>query len=151
MGFMFYNCRHFTGKGLNSWKPIKCENMECMFTCCYNFNCDLSGWDVSNIKNMSGMFYDCIKFTGEGLNNWKPIKNSDMHSMFLHCKNFDCDLSGWDVSNVNDMGEMFKDCTKFMGRGLDEWKPIKCENMHSMFNYCKKFNCDLSGWDVSNV
>jgi len=82
------------------------------------------------------MFYNCIKFTGKGLNSWKPIKDSDMECMFSACENFNCDLSGWDVSNVKDMNCMFYGCTKFMGRGLDEWKPIKCENMKSMFNEC---------------
>ena len=42
-----------------------------------NHNFDVSKWDVSNVTNMSSMFY--------------------------YCKNFDCDLSNWDVSNVKDM------------------------------------------------
>ena len=48
-----------------------------------------------------------------------------MHGMFAWCKEFNCDLSGWNVSNVT--------------------------NMADMFNSCKEFNCDLSGWNVSNV
>ena len=30
-----------------------------MFYNCTNFNCDLSNWDISNIKNMSFAFYNC--------------------------------------------------------------------------------------------
>ena len=45
--------------------------------------------------------------------------------MFYECEKFNCDISRWDVSNV--------------------------ERMDFMFNYCEKFNCDLSHWDVSNV
>ena len=45
--------------------------------------------------------------------------------MFSECKNFYCDLSKWNVSNVT--------------------------NMDNMFDGCKKFNCDLSDWDVSNI
>ena len=35
---------------------------------------------------------------------------SDMQEMFKGCKNFNCDLSKWDISNVNDMKDMFNDC-----------------------------------------
>ena len=45
--------------------------------------------------------------------------------MFQDCKNFNCDLSNWNVSNV--------------------------ENMGNMFDECINFNSDLSKWDVSNV
>ena len=38
-------------------------------------------------------------------------------------ENFNCDLSKWDVSNVENMLDMFRDCIKF--------------------------NCDLSKWNVS--
>ena len=30
-----------------------------MFKGCENFNCDLSKWNVSIVKNMAGMFDDC--------------------------------------------------------------------------------------------
>ena len=31
--------------------------------------------------------------------------------MFEDCKNFNCDLSNWDVLNVITIGQMFKGCT----------------------------------------
>ena len=46
---------------------------------------------------------------------------------------------------------MFYKCINFTGKGLDNWKPIKCKNMKFMFQSCKKFDCDLSDWNVSNV
>ena len=33
--------------------------MYSMFWNCENFNSDLSKWDVSNVKDMSDMFYKC--------------------------------------------------------------------------------------------
>ena len=50
-------------------------------------NFDVSDWDVSNVKNMTGMFGFCNKF--------------------------DCDLSNWNVSNVTDMHALFYECNKF--------------------------------------
>ena len=81
-----------------------------MFYNCEKFNSDLSGWDVNNVEDM------CCMFSG--------------------CYNFNCDLSGWDVSNVEDLDFMFYNCKKFTGRGLDEWKPIKCKYKGYMFDEC---------------
>ena len=71
------------------------------------------------------MFYKCENFTGKGLENWDVSNVEDMQDMFEDCENFNCDLSKWDVSNVL--------------------------NMEYMFYNCKKFNCDLSSWNVSKV
>ena len=60
--------------------------MNWMFSYCKNLkSLDLSGWDTSNVKDMSGMFYDC-----------KRLKSLN--------------LSGWDTSNVYDMIYMFDYC-----------------------------------------
>jgi len=121
---------------IRHWDVSNVKDMECIFYVCYNFDCDLSGWDVSSVRIMNSMFDNCKKFTGKGLENWKSIKCIDMNCMFYNCVNFDCDLSGWDVSNVEDMGGMFYGCKNFIGRGLDEWKPIKCKNKIGMFDEC---------------
>ena len=53
-----------------------------MFYNCENFNCDLSNWDVSNVKNMICMFKFCKKFTGEGLENWNISNAKSMNYIF---------------------------------------------------------------------
>ncbi len=52
--------------------------------CGYDFNEDISNWDVSNVTNMESMFY--------------------------HCNEFNVDISGWNVSNVINMRFMFHSC-----------------------------------------
>ena len=44
--------------------------MSGMFNKCYNFNCDLSKWNVSNVENMSYMFVWCNKMT---IPNWYKL------------------------------------------------------------------------------
>lgn len=75
----------------------------------YGFCGDVSGWDVSNVKNMEGMFYECEDFNCD-ISGWDVSNVKYMSRMFCGCKKFNCDLSGWDVSNVKDMRNMFKNC-----------------------------------------
>ena len=82
-----------------------------MFQYCENFNCDLSKWDVSNVKRMILMFQDCEKFEGKGLDKWKTTNFVHTNNMFLGCKNFNCDLSKWNLKNILDMNGMFDGCT----------------------------------------
>ena len=74
-----------------------------------DFNGNISGWDVSNVTNMYGMFYSCVLFN-QDISNWDVSNVSDMAFMFNGCESFNQDLSGWDVSNVIDMFYMFDNC-----------------------------------------
>ena len=89
-----------------------------------DLNPDISRWDVSNVKSMYCMFYDC--------------------------KKFNCDISQWDVSNVENMGNTFYNCTNF-NCDISKWNVSNVTYMQFMFSGCKKFNKDLSRWDVSNI
>ena len=89
-----------------------------------NFNGNISKWDVSNVTDMSFMFYDCKSFN-QDISTWNVSKVTNMSYMFERCNKFDQDISDWDVSNVT--------------------------NMDCMFRLCRSFNQDISQWDVSNV
>ena len=102
----------------------------------HDFN--VSKWDMSNVKNMSYMFYKCYKFTGKGIGNWNVSNVTDIGGMFAGCEKFDCDLSNWDVSNVTDMNYVFIDCEKFKGKGLENWNVTNVTNMRRMFDGCNK-------------
>ena len=89
---------------------------------------DISYWDVSNVKSMSFMLYNCEKLNSVG------------------------DISNWDVSNVESMMYMFKWCEKLKSVGdISNWDVSKVNSMINMFYGCKSFNQDISNWDVSNV
>ena len=88
---------------------------------------DLNCIDTSEITDMSKLFanVDLDKFKKSDFSQWDVSNVEDMSLMFRDCNNIPCDLSNWNVSNVKRMICMFEDC--------------------------KNFNCDLSNWDVSNV
>lgn len=111
---------------------------------------DVSKWDVSNVENMKRLFMDCDVFNCD-LSNWDVSSVEDMCCMFNGCKEFNQDLGDWDVSNVKTMEGMFSYCDSFEGKGVNKWDVSNVGDMSAMFAFCRKFNQDLSGWDVSNV
>ena len=114
-----------------------------------NINCDVSKWDVSNVKSFDMAFYFASDFDGD-LSEWDVSSGVSFNEMFLHTRiNFD--MSNWDMSNANFVGSMFSYCYNFTGEGLQNWDTSNFKNCDSMFNDCQNFDQDLSNWDVSNV
>ena len=112
---------------------------------------DISYWDVSNVKSMRSMFFECDKLESFGdLSYWDVSNVTDMAHMFYKCKSFNQDISSWDVSSVTNMAYMFNLCISF-NQDISGWDVSKVDNMKSMFSSCRSFNQDLSKWNVSNV
>ena len=76
------------------------------------FNQDISNWDVSNVTNMSAMFYDAVSFN-QNLSKWNTAKVTDMSWMFAGAKTFNQNISNWNVTKVKNMSYMFYDAASF--------------------------------------
>ena len=80
---------------------------------------DISYWDVSNVTNMSFMFFMCVNLKSIGdLSKWDVSNVTNMKGMFRYCKSFNQNISNWNVSGVTDMGDIFYKCPI-----KDEYKP----------------------------
>jgi len=58
---------------------------------------DISGWDVSKVKDMTKMFKYAGSFYSE-LSEWDVSKLAKTEDMFLSIKFFNSDISSWDTS-----------------------------------------------------
>ena len=69
---------------------------------------DLNFIDTSLITDMSMLFWG-IKIGNIKIDEWNVSNVTNMIAMFTN-QNFKCDLSGWDVSNVERYDGIFEDC-----------------------------------------
>ena len=99
-----------------------------------DFNGDISNWDVSNVKNMYGMFYKCTNFNTD-ISDWDVSNVTNMGYMFCGSESFNQDISAWDVSNVTDMRNMFYGCKSF-NQDISSWNVLNVKDKDNMFHSC---------------
>ncbi len=115
--------------------------------------------DVSNVTDMTCMFYGAGKMTQYDIAGWDVSKVESMNHMFgdnFSLRNLD--LSQWDVSSVKTMYCMFDDnhALKSIGN-VSHWNTASLIDAGAWLNDAIAFvgdntgTLDLSGWDTSNL
>ncbi len=84
------------------------------------------------------------------ISNWNVSNVTDMGKLFKGERTFNEPLNNWDVSKVEDMSHMFREATSF-NQPLNNWNVSKVENMAEMFKNATSFNQPLNDWDMSKV
>jgi surface protein len=113
------------------------------------FNQDISGWDVSNVTNMSLLFRSNSAFN-QPIGSWDVSSVTFMSNMFDKATSFNQDISSWDVSNVTNMNRMFEGASSF-NQPLNSWDMSSATSIAFMFRDATSFNQPIGSWDVSNV
>jgi len=146
-----YDDGKFLGKNsfnqdISNWDVSNVVNMSNLFYFS-NYNKSLNSWNVSNVIDMHQMFY--FSEFNQPLNSWNVSNVIDMHEMFRKT-DFNQNISSWDLSNVIDMKMMFYEA-KYFNQPINSWDVSSVTNMSGMFYYSLNFNQPLDNWNVSNV
>ena len=174
---------------LSKWDVSNVTTMYCMFQGATYFNGDLSRWNVRRVTNTDLMFSGAVAYRPEHalgsdapppppltnatirdavheactaggpdwnnldygpISGWDVSAVTNMSDMFWGMRTFNADLSRWVVSSVTNMEGMFWGARVFNG-DLSLWIVSSVTNMEGMFGATKAFNGDLRNWDVSSV
>ena len=108
------------------------------------FNGEISGWDVSQVTNMSFMFNGAKAFNSN-ISKWNVANVTNMSGMFNGATSFNQDISGWNVANVTYMSGMFFNATAF-DQDISEWDVSQVTVMVGMFTYASAFKQNLDAW-----
>jgi len=112
----------------------------------YLINCNSFG--NIGLINLDNAFYNAINLVS--VPNNLPTTVQSLSNMFNGASNFNQDIGGWDVQNVENMANMFNDATNF-NQPIGNWNVQNVTNMSNMFNSASKFNQPIDNWDVQNV
>ena len=163
---LFDSCKLLRNIGdLSGWDTSSSENMENMFANCTALTSlgDLSNWDLSKAQSLKGMFsYDSALTSIGNPGNWNVSDQChDLSGLFMDSLNLlpsSLDLSSWDVSGVNDMSAMFRNCFSLEYLQISGWDTGELISASSMFE-CNQSNktsklktiTGIEGLDVSKV
>jgi len=103
-------------------------------------------WDVTNVEIMDKLFFMNEEFN-EDISGWDMFNVQSMERMFSWSK-FNQDISGWDVSNVKNMDSMFFNSP--FNQPIGDWDVSGVRSMNNMFAMTN-FNQDISEWDLISL
>ena len=110
---------------------------------------DLNFIDTSELTSIKAVFLFNEYMGKVDVSGWDVSNVEDM-ALAFNGSQFDADLSNWDVSKVKNMSLMF---CQAAGRitGLGKWNVSNVTDMSHMFSGTKNSFLDIETWDVSNV
>ena len=187
MQAMFYGCSTLTNINFNDkFDTSLVLTMEGMFAYCSSLeNLDLSVFNTNSVlktngmfrdckglisikfgdksvfdkvKEMSYMFFQCVKLEKLDLSNFNTKNVENMESMFNNCKSLNSITFGnnFDTSQVTDMNYLFFQCVKIPYLDLSNFNTKNVKNMKSMFDNCKslktiKFGDNFVAQNLNNM
>gem|GEM_PF-681274 len=145
---LFTNVRDFN-QNIGSWDVSNVTDMSSMFYFATFFNQDIGEWDVNNVTSMASMFQSAFTFN-QDIGRWDVSSVTNMQAIFVETDEFNQDIGEWDVSSVTNMVAMFSGARAF-NQDIGRWDVSSVTNMQAMFSGARAFNQDIGDWDVSTV
>ncbi|MBR3494092.1 MAG: BspA family leucine-rich repeat surface protein [Clostridia bacterium] len=151
---------------VSNWDTSHVFNMQSMFSVGENYAGNgqlreiigLDRWDVSQVKDMTAMFYGAGQMTHYDIAGWDVSSVLSFNHMFSDNRKLESlDLSGWNVQNVRTMYDMFDDAYALTTLGdVSHWNTASLIDIGGWLNGASSFvgdhgTLDLSGWDTSSL
>ena len=105
-------------------------------------------------KDSSSLYQGMTALSSVDTSNYDVSRVESMLKMFRECSKLtSLDTTGWDTSKVQDMGQIFYKCSALQTiTGLGDWDTSANTSFRGTFRQCGiKGEVDLSGWDASKV
>ncbi|MGE8552308.1 MAG: BspA family leucine-rich repeat surface protein [Chryseobacterium jejuense] len=136
---------------VEQWGNIKWVSMKQAFHRCENMDITANDIpDLSEVTDMSNMFYSCHSLVGNpSINNWDISNVTSLVGTFNTCYLFNQPVGNWNTSNVTSMAATFLMAQEF-NQPIGNWNTSKVETTTSMFFYASKFNQPIGNWNMSN-
>ena len=157
MFFLWYGeqkIKNFLELDLSGFNTSNVTNMSQMFARMSNLTTlDLSNFDTSKVTNMSYMFGNMYNLTTINLSSFDTSQVTDMSGMFFEISNLTTlDLSSFDTSQVTNMSSMFSGMRDLATLNLSNFDTSKVTDMSGMFFEISNLTTlDLSSFDTSQV
>ena len=84
------------------------------------------------------------------IDTWDVSQVTNMDNLFKDQANFNDDISGWNTSNVTDMSGMFRNAPAF-NKPIGNWNTANVKFMEYMFESATAFNQDIGSWNTGAV
>ncbi len=147
--YMFSSCALKNPFNIDNWDVSNVTDMSYMFFGSSTFNQNIGSWNVENVKNMSNIFAGALAFN-QNIENWDVGNVTTMLGMFQSAKAFNQNIGNWDVRKVTNMSAMFFGALSF-NQDIGNWNVMNVTDMSSMFLAANVFNQNIGNWDVRKV
>ncbi|WP_305982873.1 BspA family leucine-rich repeat surface protein [Roseivirga thermotolerans] len=135
-------------RSVEQWGDIEWKSMEGAFIAA---DFDINATDAPNLIQVTSMkrMFERTFIGNPDLTSWDVSNITDMSEMFKE-SDFNGDISGWNVSAVTDMSYMFAQAENF-NSSISNWNTSAVQDMSYMFSYAQSFDQPIGAWDVSSV
>jgi surface protein len=106
---------------------------------------------VEPVTDFSKVFdaYDrnqTLRNFNEDVSSWNVANATDFSYMFSYFQLFNSDVSGWNVANATNLSFMFRECESF-NSDVSRWNVANATDLSYMLAGCDSFNREfVSGW-----
>ena len=166
MSDMFVFAKSLVSIDVSGWDTHNVTKMDSMFAVGENYAGNgqlteiigLGDLDVSNVTDMTCMFYGAGEMTHYDIADWDVSKVQSFNHMFAdNFKLESLDLSKWDVSSLKTIWNMFNDDSSLTTVGdISHWNTVNLIDAGGFLTRATAFvgdngTLDLSGWNTTNL